>query len=110
MPYIAVNTTQVLSPALKERIKGELGRLIAILPGKDEDGLFVDFSGGRNIYKAGKEVEGAFIDLRVYKKSPLDAKKAFTKEVFDLLDRELDIKKNHVYLSIGEYENWGADG
>ncbi|MDR2607695.1 MAG: hypothetical protein LBC57_04820 [Treponema sp.] len=110
MPYIAVNTVQTLSPALQERIKAELGRFISVIPTKEEAGLLVDFSGGHSIYKAGKEVNGAFIDLRLYKKADLEPKKKFTKEVFELLTRELGIKKEHMYLTIIELDTWGSGG
>jgi phenylpyruvate tautomerase PptA (4-oxalocrotonate tautomerase family) len=110
MPYIAVNTVQKLNPAVKEKLKAELGRLIAIIPTKDEKGLMVDFADGRTIYKAGKEVDGAFIDLRLYKKSEMEFKKKFTQEVFKLLQDELSLKPEAVYLNIIELETWGSGG
>ncbi|GHT68665.1 hypothetical protein FACS1894110_16760 [Spirochaetia bacterium] len=36
MPYIAINTSVALSPAQREKVKAELGRLISIIPGKAE--------------------------------------------------------------------------
>jgi phenylpyruvate tautomerase PptA (4-oxalocrotonate tautomerase family) len=110
MPYIAVNTTQELSVSLKEKIKAEFGRLIAIIPTKTEAGLLVDFSGGRTIFKGGTEVSGAFIDLRLFHKSETEPKKKFTEEIFGLFSRELGIKPEHLYLTITEYEQWGSGG
>jgi hypothetical protein len=110
MPYIAVNTTQELSVALKEKIKAELGRLIAIIPTKAESGLLVDFSGGHTIFKGGTEVSGAFIDLRLFHKSDLEPKKKFTEETFGLFSRELGIKPENLCLNITEYDTWGGGG
>jgi len=110
MPYIAINTTQELSAAQKEKIKSELGRLMTIIPTKTEAGLLVDFSGGRTMYKAGVSVDGAFIDLKLFKKSELEPKKQYTAEIFNLFTRELGIKKEHIYMTIDEYENWGSNG
>ena len=110
MPYIAVNTAMELSAAQKEKIKSELGRLMSIIPTKSEAGLLVDFSGGHTLYKGGENAEGAFIDLRLYKKSELEPKKQFTAEVLSLLARELGIKKEHMYMTIGEYDTWGSNG
>jgi phenylpyruvate tautomerase PptA (4-oxalocrotonate tautomerase family) len=110
MPYIAVNTSLELSAAQKEKIKAEFGRLIEIIPTKTEAGLLIDFSGSRTIYKAGKEVSGAFIDLRLFHKSNFDAKKRFTEETFDLFSRELGIAKENIYFNILELEDWGAGG
>jgi phenylpyruvate tautomerase PptA (4-oxalocrotonate tautomerase family) len=110
MPYIAVNTTQKLSDAQKEKIKAEFGRLITVIPTKNEAGLLIDFSGDRTIYKAGEKVDGAFIDIRLFHKSDFEPKKKFTEESFEMLSRELGLKKENMYLTIIEFDNWGSGG
>ena len=110
MPYIAINTAQQLSAAQKEKIKSELGRLITLIPTKNEAGLLVDFSGSRTIYKAGENVSGAFIDVRLFHKSDFEPKKKFTEEALGMLSRELNIAKENMYLSIMEFDNWGSGG
>jgi phenylpyruvate tautomerase PptA (4-oxalocrotonate tautomerase family) len=110
MPYIAINTSQKLSDAQKEKIKTELGRLITIIPTKAEAGLLVDFSDSRTMYKAGENVSGAFIDVRLFHKSDFEPKKKFTEETFEMLSRELGLKKENMYLTIMEFDNWGSAG
>ncbi|GHU57462.1 hypothetical protein FACS189442_6420 [Spirochaetia bacterium] len=110
MPYIAINTTEKLSNEKKDKIKSELGRLIAIIPTKSEAGLLIDFSGDHTFYRAGALVSGAYIEIRLYHKSDFEPKKKFTEEVFDLLSRELGIDKGHMSLNIIEQENWGGGG
>jgi len=110
MPYIAINTAQTLSDAQKERIKTELGRLITIIPTKTEAGTLVDFSDSRTFYKGGENVSGAFIDVRLFHKADYEPKKKFTEETFGMLSRELGVKKENMYLSITEYDNFGSGG
>jgi hypothetical protein len=110
MPYIAINTSQKLTDAQKEKIKSELGRLITILPTKTEAYLTVDFSDARTFYKAGKKVEGAFIDLRLFYKSEFEPKKKFTEETLAMLSGEMGIKKENFNLTIMEFDNWGSSG
>ena len=110
MPYIAVNTAQKLSDAQKEKIKTELGRLITIIPTKTEENTMIDFSDSRAIYKAGKEVSGAFIELRLFHKSDFEPKKKFTEEVFEMLSRELGLAKENMCLNVMEFDNWGSGG
>ena len=110
MPYIAVNTTQKLSVVQKEKIKTELGRLMTIIPTKTESGLLIDFSDSRTIYKAGKDVPGAFIDVRLFHKSEFEPKKKFTEETFEMLSRELGTEKENMYLTIMEFDDWGSGG
>ena len=110
MPYIAINTCQKLSDAQKEKIKAEFGRLITIIPTKNESGLLVDFSGDRTIFKAGEKVDAAFIELRLFHKADFEPKKKFTEETFELLTRELGLKKENMYLNILEFDEWGSAG
>ena len=110
MPYIAVNTAQKLSDAQKEKIKTELGRLISIIPTKTEAGLLVDFSDSRTMYKAGENVSGVFIEVRLFRKADFEPKKKLTEELFELFIRELGIKKENMYLNIMEFDNWGSAG
>ena len=110
MPYIAINTVKKLSPGEKEKVKAEFGRLISILPTKTEAGLLVDFSGDRTMYRAGTEVSGAFVEIRLFHQSDMEAKKQFTKEVFEMMTRELGIKQEHIYLNILEFDAWGSGG
>ena len=108
MPYIAINTALELSAGQKEKIKTEFGRLIAIIPTKTEAGLMLDFSGPRTMYFAGKEVNAAFVELRLFKKSDFEAKKKFTEETFEMLSRELGISKDDIKLNIMELDSWGT--
>ena len=110
MPYIAINTVKNLDDSQKEKIKTELGRLMSIIPTKNEAGLMIDFSGGHTIYRAGTRVDGAFVELRIFHKSELEPKKKYTAEVLDFLCRELGLKKEYVYFNILEFENWGSNG
>ena len=110
MPYIAVNTVQKLTDAQKEKIKTELGRLITIIPTKAEAGLLIDFSGDRTMYKAGENVSGAFIEVRLFHKADFEPKKKLTEEIFALFIRELGTKKENMYLNILEFDNWGSAG
>jgi phenylpyruvate tautomerase PptA (4-oxalocrotonate tautomerase family) len=110
MPYIALNTSEKLSSSQKEKIKSGIGRLITVIPGKTEEVTIVDISDGRSMYTGGKEVPCAYVDLRVYRKADPDGKKRFIEELFVLLDKELGINKDNVYMSVLEFEQWGDHG
>ena len=110
MLYVAVNTAEKLSDAQKEKIKTELGRLITIIPTKTEAGLLIDFSDSRTMYKAGENVSGAFIEIRLFRKTEFEPKKKLTEEIFEMFSRELGLKKENMYLNILEFDNWGSAG
>ena len=110
MPYISVNTSEKVSDAQKEKIKSELGRIITLIPTKTEANTLIDISDSRSIYKGGEKVMGAFIELRLFHKFEFDDKKKFAEETFEMLSRELGLKKENMYLNVFELENWGSTG
>ena len=110
MPYIAINTSENLSGALKEKLKSEIGRIVALIPGKSEEVTMVDLSGGRSMYMGGAAVPCAYIDVKVYTRADQEGKKRFAREMFKLLEQELGIKTDNMYLSVTEFEHWGDHG
>jgi len=110
MPYIAVNTSEKLSDAQRENIKTEFGRLITIIPTKTEATTLVDFSESRTMYMAGANISGAFIELRLWHKYDFECKKQFSEETFEMLSRELGLKKENMYINIVELDDWGSGG
>ena len=110
MPYVALNTSEKLSETRREKVKSEIGRLVTVIPGKTEEVTIVDISDGRSMYKGGKAVPCAYVDIRVYTKADPEGKKQFVNDLFVLLDKELGITKDNVYISVLEFEEWGAHG
>jgi phenylpyruvate tautomerase PptA (4-oxalocrotonate tautomerase family) len=110
MPFISVTIGQKLGAVEKEKLKAELGRLIAIIPGKSEADLMVQIRDSDTVYMGGTESPAAYIDLRVYTKTTEAAKKTFTQKLFAFIAAEYGIKQERQYLTISEYENWGYDG
>ncbi|MFP3090252.1 hypothetical protein LQZ21_07990 [Treponema sp. TIM-1] len=110
MPYVQVTIGQKLSVPQKEKLKNQLGSLITIIPGKTEPDLMVSIQDSSSLYMGGTEAPAVYIDLRVYTKTDAEAKKRFTRELFDYITREFGIPAARQYLTIGEYEHWGYDG
>jgi phenylpyruvate tautomerase PptA (4-oxalocrotonate tautomerase family) len=110
MPYIGLNISEKLSESQKEKLKSEIGRLITVIPGKTEEVTIVDISGGRSMYMGGKAIPCAYVDIRVYTKADPEGKKRFAEELFTVLEGELGIPKDNVYMSVLEFEQWGGHG
>ena len=110
MPYVCLNTSEKLSEDQKEKVKSEIGRLITVIPEKTEEVTIVDISDGRSMYKGGKAAPCAYVDIRVYTKADPGGKKRFVDGLFVVLDRELGIHRDNVYMSVLEFEQWGDHG
>lgn len=110
MPYIQINTSRELSADQKERIKAALGEKLPIIPGKTEAGLMVAISGQYTMFMAGEKRDAAFVDVRCFKKTDPEAKKAFTSAVFEILHQIADFRPELVYLNFSDHDVWGARG
>lgn len=110
MPYIHTRTNIEISKEKELVIKTRLGEAIRLL-NKSEDWLMVDFSENCHMYFAGNDSENiAYVDIKIYGKGSKDSFNEMTKVVTDVISSELDIMPNHIYVSYGEYENWGWNG
>ncbi|MEG0752287.1 MAG: phenylpyruvate tautomerase MIF-related protein [Angelakisella sp.] len=111
MPFISIHTNLSPDSNKKNVIKAELGRLISIIPGKSEPVLMVEFVDGSTFFMGGVgEGNCAMVDVRCYKTAPFEANKEFTQEVFQLLERELNIPQGRIYLTLMELPTWGTKG
>lgn len=110
MPYIAINTSKVLSDAQKEALKTALGEKISVIPGKSESKLMIDISDGHTMYFAGEKRELAYVDVKCYGTTEFANKKAFTEATFEVVQQITDLPQDGIYLSYSEFENWGTLG
>ncbi|MDE5888997.1 MAG: hypothetical protein K2H20_03155 [Bacilli bacterium] len=110
MPYIHTRTNTEISKEKELRIKTRLGEAIRLL-GKSEDWLMLDFSENCHMYYAGNDSERiAYVDIKVYGKGRREAFNSMTQEVTNIISEELEVMPDHIYVSYGEYENWGWNG
>ncbi len=110
MPYIHTRTNTEIGKEKELRIKTRLGEAIKLL-NKSEDWLMLDFTEKCNMYFAGSDSEKiAYINIKVYGKGNRESFNNMTQEVTNIISEELNINSNHIYISYGEYENWGWKG
>lgn len=108
MPYIAVNTSRILTQDQKEAIKTALGAGISLIPGKSEKSLMVDFADGRTMYFAGQSCDTAYVDVKIFGSTTIEAKQAFTKRVDEIL-RQNGMEQAEIYLTFAEMPGWGVN-
>jgi len=111
VPYIDFNTSVSLTPEQKIAFKTEMGKLITILPGKNEEGLMVAVADGRDMWRSGRNDEPcAFVEIRVFHESPMDAKKQYVAAVLKYIGETFGIPAARCYLNFTEFANWGSGG
>ena len=111
MPFINVKTTASVSDAKCDAIKTGLGRAISVIPGKSEGWLMVEIEPDKKIWFRGDaSADSAMVTVAVYGAlSPLDASK-MTEKVTEILEDELGIAPDRIYVSYSEHDKWGWNG
>lgn len=105
MPFIDVHFSGAITPAQETALKEGLGQAIALIPGKTETSLMMQFTDNCRLWLGGRQ-EGpiAFVNVMLYGSSTKDAYQRFSGTAIPLLEKELGAKK--VYLKFEEVPNW----
>lgn len=110
MPFIDSKISVSVSQEKKDAIKAKLGQAISVL-GKGENFLMVGFDDNYDLYFAGDKVEkGAYVAVSLYGKCSPDAYSKMSGEVCNILNEELGIPGDKVYVTYREVSDWGWNG
>lgn len=110
MPFIDSKITVALTPEKKERIKTLMGKAIGELK-KSEAYLMVGIEDKYELWMAGKKLEkGAYVAVSLLGNASKDDYERMTAVVCDILNKELDIPKNAVYVTYHPVSDWGWNG
>ncbi len=110
MPCIQVHTSVSISPEHETSIKSRLGKAIEVIPGKSEGWLMITLSGDECIYFKGTKAPAAFVEVSVYGNENAQAFNALTAEICDILNDELNIASNRIYVKYAATAHWGWNG
>lgn len=109
MPFLNVKTNVPVDAAAAERIKTQLGRDIAVLPGKSEAWLMVGIEPEYRLWFKGTDAPAALVEASVF--GEVDASSAaLTAKICALLEKELGIPQDRTYVRYSAHENWGWNG
>lgn len=111
MPFIDVKTTVTMDEDKKEAVKSKLGTAIGLIPGKSEGWLMVGIQDNYCLYFQGNQnAPSAFVQVEVYGSENKAAFDKLTGEICNILNTELAISKDRIYVSYMSTPNWGWNG
>ena len=111
MPYISTHITTPLSKNAEISLKEKLGKAIALLPGKSERWLMVEFQDNCRLYFQGKnDAPVAFVEVKAVGAIAPEASEKLTAAICDMLEEELSISPDHVYIKYESTDLWGWNG
>ena len=111
MPFIDVKTTASVSDEKCEVLKAKLGKAISVIPGKSEGWLMVGIEPDVKIWFRGDASEdSAMVTVAVLGTVSAGDSSKLTGKITDILNEELGISPDRVYVSYSEHDKWGWNG
>ena len=112
MPLIRLETTEKLQGDRKASLCASLSALCAEIIGKPEEYQMAIVLDGLTILRSGRPGPAAFVEIRSIGGLTHKVNQSLSEKVCHLLQRELDIPGDRVYLNMTEIpgDRWGHDG
>ncbi len=111
MPYVSVKTNVAVSLEKEELLIKVLGEGIEVITDKVKENLFINIEEKCRLYKAGNiEIPNAMVSVDLYGHSSSDDLKKYSDIVFTVLENELSIKPEFVYINYTECRHWASRG
>jgi len=111
MPYINLKTTKTVAPEKCEALKTAFGKAIESFPGKTEAWLMVGIEDGAKLwFKGDASSDSAIVDVELLGTASRDAAEKMTSVMCDIINRELEISPDRIYIKYREYDKWGWNG
>jgi len=111
MPFINTKVSVPLSKENEQKLKMKLGEAIAIIPGKSERYLMLNFEDNCRLWLGGDNSKPtAFLEVSCLGAAQPDAYNEMTGFICDALEDILGITGDRVYIKYTETVNWGWNG
>ena len=110
MPMIEAKVTSSLPAEKRDVLKAEFGKAISLM-NKPESYLMINLQDNQDLYFGGKKLDkGAYVEVKVLGSVDSGASSKMTAKVCEILDKELGIPGDAVYVSYFGTSNWGWNG
>lgn len=111
MPYIRTTVSNKLTDEKRESIKAKFGQTIALIPGKSESWLMLSFEDNMKMYFRGDDSEDyAYLEVSLFGSASDAAYDRLTAALSEIINEELGIGRENIYIKYEEAEHWGWNG
>ena len=107
MPYIETQTNKKITDKQCLTLKKLLGEAIAIIPGKSEKWLMLNFKDEQKMYFKGESVDMCYAEVKIFGSCEKSDLEALTAKMCEIYDSVLKIKSENVYVKYELVDNWG---
>lgn len=111
MPYIKTNVSVSVTKEQEESVKNRLGQIITQIPGKSEEFLMIELEDNCRLYFGGNQ-DGptAYVKVEVFGSLSDEYSLMLTKDICVMMEEELQIPRNRVYVNYESFTQWGWNG
>lgn len=109
MPLITARISTEISKEKEISLKTQFGKAIELI-GKSENWLMVEFQDNCRLYFKGDDAPSAMLEVDLLGKASAGGYDALTKQITDIVEKELGIAKDRIYVKYCEFEHWGYSG
>jgi len=110
MPFINTKVTTEITKEKEEILKAELGKAITLID-KGEAYLMLGFEDNCRLWLGGKnDTDMAFVEVSLLGHTTKDKAEKLTSAICDIMEAELGIKGDKVYVKYSETDLWGYNG
>ncbi len=109
MPYVNMMTNVSVSKEKEQTLVDVLGKGIEVISGKVKENLFIRIEDDCALYKAGSTSEpNAMVSVDLFGYSSNEDLKKYTEIIQAVLDKELSIKADKIFINFTECRHWGS--
>ena len=111
MPFINLRTTTKISEDKETVLRRELGKIITLIPGKRETWLMLEFEDEcKMAFRGTADADCAMIIVELLGGASNKAYDDMTKALCELVNTELSVPMDRIYVRYAEYSHWGFAG
>lgn len=112
MPYISVNLAQTISDEQKHELARAVSQAVTSFSGKPRPEVaMVDIEDGKTMFFGDTPLEhAAYVSIGVHGQYAYAEKDEYTARVTKVLEEQLGIPSQAVFLTVSEFDIWGVRG
>ncbi len=109
MPLITAKTSTEISKEKEAILKEKFGKAIELI-NKSESWLMIDFQESCHLWFKGEDTPSAMIEVDLFGKASDSGYDALTRAITDIVNSELGISPDRIYVKYNEISHWGYSG
>ncbi len=110
MPFIELKTSVSIPKEKEIELKSAFGQAIALIPGKSEGWLMLNFCDNQKMWFKGSDEAAAMLEVKIYGGASKKNYDNLTAKLTEVVSKALAVESGRIYIKYEEIEHWGYAG